>query len=432
MTGTITRRPGGNTDMHGTIAPVLLASCTLLLAACASTGGGFPGGGSAGGSPTGGAPAVGPSLPSPAGESEGAQEPWQGTRLDVIVPVFDPGLPDDPDEYEKEGIWPELRRAEANRFAVDMKGALQDTGVFGAVWVSPDRTATGDLYVLGTIRKSNGEDVEIELEVLDVAGKRWAVKSYSHRVKEHFYRDPRNNGRNPYAPVFEEAARDVADLVRKRKSRDLETLRATSELRFAATFSEEAFGGYLERSGNRFKLAGLPDENDPMLARTRDIRVQDQLFMDHMQTHYEAFAGRMQSSYAVWQEQSLAEAKAAREASGKALGQTILGGILLGLGTVAAIANDDNSIAKGLGSVAGIAAGTVLLAEGFQTRSEAKVHREALAELGSSLDLELAPRVVAFEGRTVELTGDAREQYVQWRDFLKRIHLEEATPEKQL
>ena len=122
----------------------------------------------------------------------------------------------------------------------------------------------------------------------------------------------------------------------------------------------------------------------------------------------------------------------AREASGKALGQTILGGVLVGLGAAAAISNDDNSIAKGLGSVAGIAAGSVLLAEGFQTRSEAKVHREALAELGSSLDLELAPRVVAFEGRTVELTGDAREQYVQWRDFLKRIYAEEATPERQL
>ena len=409
--------------MRKTIAPVLLASCTLLLAACASTGGGPA---------AGGVPAVGPSLLSPAADGEDAREPYQGTRLDVIVPVFDPGLPHDPDDYEKEGIWPELRRAEANGFAIDMKRALQDTGVFGAVWVSPDRTATGDLYVLGSIRKSNGEDVKIDVEVVDVAGKRWAAKSYSHRVKEHFHRDPRNAGKNPYAPVFEEAARDVAALVRKKKSRDLETLRAISELRFAATFSEEAFGGYLERSGSRFELAGRPDGNDPMLARTRAIRVQDQLFMDRMQTHYEAFAGRMRNSYAVWQEQSLVEAKAAREASGKALGQTILGGILVGLGTVAAITNDDNSIAKGLGSVAGIVGGSVLLAEGSQTRAEAKVHREALAELGSSLDLELAPRVVSFEDRTVELTGDAREQYVQWREFLKRIYAEEATPGKQL
>ena len=128
-----------------------------------------------------------------------------------------------------------------------------------------------------------------------------------------------------------------------------------------------------------------------MLARARAIRVQDQLFMEQMQTHYEAFAGRMQNSYAVWQEQSIVEAKAARKASGKALGQTILGGILVGLGTVAAITNNDNSIAKGLGSVAGIAGGSVLIAEGFQTRAEAKVHREAFTELGSSLDLELAP-----------------------------------------
>jgi hypothetical protein len=42
-------------------------------------------------------------------------------KLDVIIPVFDPGLPEDPDDYDEENIWPELRRAEANLFAYKLK-----------------------------------------------------------------------------------------------------------------------------------------------------------------------------------------------------------------------------------------------------------------------------------------------------------------------
>ena len=68
-----------------------------------------------------------------------------------MIPVFDPGIPENPDDYEKLGIWPELRRAEATKFALMMKAALQSTGAFGAVRVTPDKNSTGNLYVLGKI-----------------------------------------------------------------------------------------------------------------------------------------------------------------------------------------------------------------------------------------------------------------------------------------
>ena len=32
-------------------------------------------------------------------------------RLDVVIPVFDPGLSESAKNYEDDGIWPELRRA---------------------------------------------------------------------------------------------------------------------------------------------------------------------------------------------------------------------------------------------------------------------------------------------------------------------------------
>ena len=241
-----------NLPMRRIPSSFILAAALAMLAGCATTG-----------TTTG--PSVGPRAHPSAGTPDAA---YQGVRLDVIVPVFDPGLPADPDDYEKEGVWPELRRAEANRFAVTLKRALQDTLAFGDVRVSPDTEATGDLYVIGAIEKSDGQDVVIAVEAVDIGGKRWMRKRYRHRVKEHFWRDPRNAGLDPYQPVFDEAAADVAKLVGKRSARELTELRHLAEIRFAKSFSEDAFAEHVDERGGRATLIALPDPDDPMLART--------------------------------------------------------------------------------------------------------------------------------------------------------------------
>ena len=358
---------------------------------------------------------------------------YAGVRPDVIIPVFDPGLPDDPDDYEKEEVWPELRRAEANRFAVALKQALQDTRVFGDVRVSPDTEATGDLYVMGRIERSNGQDVKIAIEAVDISGRRWMRKRYRHRVKEHFWRDPRNVGLDPYRPVFDEVAEDVAALMKKRSSRELSELRRIAEIRFAKSFSEAAFAEYVEERGGRVTLIGLPDLDDPMLARTRAIRVREGLFMDRMQTHYEAFAQRTDASYAAWQKHSLTEVKARNEARGKALVQGVVGAALAIGGTYAALKGGrDYDPGTEVAGITAAIAGGVLIAKSFESSSEGRVHAEALSELGESLDVEVASRIVEFEGTTAELTGNAREQFRQWRAFLRRIHDEERVPERTL
>ena len=375
-------------------------------------------------------PSVGPrAIPS----AEAPDATWQGVRLDVIVPIFDPGLPEDSDDYEKEGVWPELRRAEANRFAVALKRALQDTQVFGDVRVSPDTEATGDLYVIGAIEKSDGQDVAITVDAVDIGGKRWLRKRYRHRIKEHFWRDPRNAGLDPYQPVFDEVAADVAKLVGKRSARELTGLRHLAEIRFAKSFSEDAFAEHVEERGGRATLTALPDPDDPMLARTRAIRVREGLFLDNMQTHYAAFAQRTDASYAAWQEHSLSEVKARNEARGKALVQGVLGAALAVGGAYSAIKGSrDYNTGQEVAGVTAAIVGGVLIAKSFESSSEGKVHAAALSELGESLDVEVAPQVVELEGATAELTGDAREQFRQWRAFLRRIHAEEQAAEKTL
>lgn len=395
----------------------VLAAAFAVLTGCATTG-------------TTPSPEVGPGSTTTAASTTDA---YRGVRLDVIVPIFDPGLPEDSDDYEKEGVWPELRRAEANRFAVTLKRALQDTRAFGDVRVSPDTEATGDLYVIGAIEKSDGQDVKIALDVVDIGGRRWKRDRYRHRVKEYFWRDPRNAGKDPYQPVFDEAAADIAKLVMKRSAETLSNLRHLAEIRFAKSFSEEAFADYIRERNGRVTLTALPDRDDPMLGRTRAIRVREGLFMDRLQTHYDAFTQRTDAGYAAWQEHSLTEVKARNAARGRALVQGVVGAALAVGGAYAAIKGDaELDPGREVAGVTAAIVGGVLIAKSFENSAQGKVHAEALAELGESLDVEVAPQVVELEGTTTELTGDAREQFRQWRAFLKRIHAEERTAEKTL
>jgi len=418
---------------------VLVLAAALALAGCATTGG--PG-------PIVTTPNVGPVLSSDHGQDAAqnpaaadAEAPFEtaANALDVIVPVFDPGLPADSDKWAKQGIYPELRRAESNRFALKMKDALEDTRAFGGVRVAPSASATGDLYVLGKIVQSNGEDVKINITVTDISGRQWFAKDFSHRVKERFHNDIRNKGKDPYAPVFDKAAAHIVKQLKKRDGAELADLRRLTEIRFGASLSEETFAPFLEKagsSGERVQLAAAPADTDPMLQRIRAIRVRDQLFLDRLQTHYDGFDAKLDASYLVWQQQSLLEVKAAREAKRKSLAKGILGGVLLVAGIATATeATDDVYNQSTTGAVGGAIAavgGGILLASAWGDRAEMKVHREALAELGQSIDIEVAPQVVEFEEETAELSGDAAEQYAQWIAFLRKIYALEATPDKTL
>ena len=72
--------------------------------------------------------------------------------------------------------------------------------------------------------------------------------------------------------------------------------------------------------------------------------------------------------------------------------------------------------------------GVYLLSSGFKSKEEAKLHQDAINEIGESINIELAPQVVSFENETVELTGNVQQQFAQWREFLNRIYQQETTP----
>lgn len=353
-------------------------------------------------------------------------------ELEVIVPVFDPNIPKDSSTWEKKGIWPELRRVESVSFALSMKKALEDTNQLGAVRVAPDQEVTGDLYVLGTIKESNGEDVNISVKVVSIDQRVWLNKSYKHRVDEYFFTNIRNKGKNPYDPVFEQAAADIVKRLQAKKQDYLKELNQLTEVRFGYSMSDDSFAEYLKFEGSRVELARFPSDHDPMFKRIHQYRVEDQLFTDKMQQYYYDFSKKVEPSYETWQEAAFSASKAKRKASSKAALQAFVG-ILAILGAAAAASNNDNySAGRSAAAVGGITAGALLLESSAQNYKESKFHRDTLMELGKSIDVEVAPQLIEFEEKTIELTGDVAAQFNQWRAALRRIYAEEQTPRIQL
>lgn len=349
-------------------------------------------------------------------------------RVGVLIPVMDPNIPDNADDYEKLGVWPELRRAEANRFSIKLRDALEDTKAFNGVRVSPDASATSELYVLGKIVESNGEDIKLGIKVVDISGKRHLSKIYSHRVKQYAVNDPRNPNADLYDPVFKKIAKDIARKVKKLRPSNVIRLQEIDDIRFGQHFSEEYFSSFLKTSNGRTKLRSAPAVNDPMVERLKPLRVRDQLFMDNMQTDYNHFTASMNDHYIKWQRQAFVESKSARKAKTAAALKSVLGGIALVAGVAAMSKNSYESGSYDAGLVTAIA-GVAAISSAAQDAASAVSHKESLNELGRSINIEISPKVIELEDKTIELKGDVSQQYKLWRKFLKEFYQEELTPD---
>jgi hypothetical protein len=384
-------------------------------------------------------------------------EAKSNVRLDVSIPVFDAGLGATEEEQK---IWPELRRAEAIAFAWMLKEKMEESNSFGAIRVTPDQRATSELYVLGKILESTGEEVKISIQVIDISGKdliaesrsgglgfistlageALSVKTFSHTVKKDYLESPRNRKKNGYEPLFAEIADYVKELVSDLSSRRASSLQSIAQMRFATSLSSELFSENLANTEGQYRLVRKPSQDDPTFKRVKTIRVRDQMFVDKLQVQYELFHNKVSKTHRAWQEQVLKESEARSEARAAAAGKAVGAIALIGLAVLAAAAGSSSaqnydavgaSLATSGAVLAGVA-GAVMVQKSFQALDEAEVHTKLIEELGTSTDVELAPQVILFEKEQKELTGSASEQFSQWRAFLKKIYELGKTPKVQL
>ncbi|WP_226876973.1 hypothetical protein [Microbulbifer hainanensis] len=343
----------------------------------------------------------------------------EGRLLDVGIVQFNPGL-DTAKAEEDKLVFPELRNAESRYIAVTLADSLQSSQGWGAVRVIPSERTNIDVTVTGRIVQSDGETLTVDVTVTDSRGQRWFTKQYTEQASHYAYDRKHPTKGDAFQGVYNRIANDMMVYRQKLSDDYIAELRTISELRFARSFSPHAFDRYLSQSDDGlYHLNALPAEDDPMLARVRRIRERDYLFVDTLQGYYGTFVKTMEEPYQEWRAMSYEEVQQMHELKRKARNHTIMGAAAI-IGGIAAAGAGAGS-ARAAGQV-GIAGGGYLIKSGFDRRAEAKMHIEALQELGDSMEAEVEPRIVELEDRTVTLTGSVENQYRQWREILKEIY----------
>ena len=345
--------------------------------------------------------------------------------LDVAIEVFDPGLPEEAVptfKQQEDGVFTEVRNSEARYIPFHLKDTLQATGQWGAVRVVPAGMSNVELTVRGQIIKSNGKNLVVSVQAVDATGKVWFDKRYKGEADIAAYLPDQLEIADPFQGLYNTIANDLLAARNKLKPGAIETIREVAELRFAADLAPEAFADYLEtnRKG-RQKIERLPAAGDPMIARIAEIRERDYMFVDTLNEHYAQFCTRMDRPYDDWRAFSYEEQVALQQLRRAARTRKILGALAI-LGAV--VAQVDTGI-EAAARDAAIIGGTMAIQSGIAKGKEAKMHAQALRELGVSFDAEVAPMVIEVKGQTLRLAGSAETQYASWRELLTEIYAEE-------
>ena len=345
--------------------------------------------------------------------------------LDVGIPTLNDGL------YltdEDDTVFPEVRYAEAIYFSNQLGKVLEKSGAWGAIRVTPNSDVIMDLYITGTIYQSDGETMDLEIKVVDSSGKKWFKKRYSQTTGKYAYDRRLKSLGDPFQNLFIRVANDLLNYREKISDQQAQELRTISELRFARKFSPEAFDNYIEADRKGILgISRLPAENDSILMRVRKIRERDYLYVDTMQDYYDGFSQQMHLAYQDFRRSSYDSVVKARQLNAQGNRQIIsgIGAILAG---IYGRSQARTSMADDAGT-ATAAVGGFVIKSGLNKKQKASEYSEAVAEMGSSLETEIAPQVIELEDRTVTLTGTVQAQYQQWQELLSKIYQQErSTP----
>ena len=348
------------------------------------------------------------------------------TPLDIAIPVFDPGIPEDQDSWDKKGIFPELRRAEARHMAVRLADTLSETGRWDAVRVVPTPDAISDIVIYASIIESTGSKVELAVLSVDARGKRLLKKSYKHKISKYYYENPRaGEVSEPYQPLYDQIAADLFAKAIRIKAKDISEIETVRQIRYGQQFAPAAFEGALSKSkkSGRYKLLRKPAEDDPMMQRVAMINLRDQMFGEAVHQTFEAFAENIDQDYIQWRQQYSLQYEAQKKAKRSANSRMIFGALLAVGGAVAGAKSD--SAAGNIASASAVIGGAALGFSGYSKLQESKAHKTILEEIGRTINSNLASQVIEIEGRTATLTGTIEEQSEQWRRLLAEVYFSE-------
>jgi hypothetical protein len=343
--------------------------------------------------------------------------------MDIGILPLDPNLPEEQEDETKNLIVTDVRNAESRFIAYHLKDTLELTGNWGAVRVIPEPSDAVDLKLSGKILLSDGEKLKVSVLARDSTGHVWLKKEYKDTASKYSYKVPKED---PFQDLYNDIANDLLLARQKYTAIEMAKIRQVSSLKYAKSLSPEAFGEYVvENRRGQVDITQLPATDDAMLTRVNQIKEQEYLFVDTLDDYYGKFYRDMKASYDEWRFATYEEAVRLRIMEKKARNRLITGAALIAGGIYA---GTESATWAGDAAAAGAVMGGIgALKRGFDLRKEAEIHAESLRELSQSLGAEITPYVLDIEGRTIELTGTANSQYLQWQRILKEIYIEETS-----
>ena len=343
--------------------------------------------------------------------------------LDIGILPIDPNIPSDLEEIEENLIVPDVRRAESSYIAYHLKDTLELTGNWGAVRVTPESAVSVDLELRGRILLSDGEQLKVQMRAVDARGRVWFDRTYEDTASKFSYEKPRED---PFQDLYNDIANDLLAAREQMTRDDILAIKTVAGLKYARDLAPEAFENYLEEnSRGQVRVVQLPAETDSMLIRVNRIKEQEYLFVDTLDDYYSRFYRDMRPSYDEWRHATYDEAIRLREVQKQARAHLATGALLIAGGIYAG--SESGTWAGDAAAAGAVVGGIGAVKAGLQRRKEAEIHAESLKELSQSLGTEITPYVLDIEGRTIELTGTAEEQYQQWRELLSEIYAQETS-----
>ena len=353
-------------------------------------------------------------------ESEIATE----ALLNVGILVFDTGLPEGASDQQLNDsfVFPEIRRAEARYMPYHLKSTLETTGYWGAVSVLPEFSPVADIVVSGRIDQSDGYSAQLRVGAWDSSGWQWFEKKYEMLVAEQAYIRNAGPGQDPYQNIYNQIANDLLDARAQLSAGELQRIREISDLRYGLSVVPQAFNGYLEETGNgQYEVRRLPAADEPMVSRMREVREREYALIDAVNEHYANLYYGLDQPYTDWRRMAR-EGRLSYEEMRRSANTRMLLGVLGILGAIAYESSGGDNMGV-TGTM--IQGGFMGIQSSLSRREEAKMHAEALREVGESFDAEAEPMVVELEGQTRRLTGSAEERFREWRRLLREIYARE-------
>jgi hypothetical protein len=324
-----------------------------------------------------------------------------GDYLDVSIRVFRSAEPAPPvtanavAETTSAPVTPEVRVAETRYLPMYLRYRLEASGLFGAVRVLPEIDNSAQLTIEGTIQRSDGAWLALDLTARDATGRVWIERRYEGAATPGVSASGDTFAEDDFAWLFNAILRDLTAMQQSLDTQQREEIRTVALLRYGRSLVPASFAGYLrDNADGTVSIERLPAANDPILQRIESIREHEYLFIDVVDEEYQRFFVDIKPVYDMWRQFQ-------REQSSSTADYT----------------------ARESGTSGGYARGSYYaLQESYNNYRWAKVQELYLDELREGFANEVEPTELALENSLYKLTGTLEQQYREWRSILAELY----------